>query len=150
MRQRGAASNPLNDAGAGAAGLRSRDPRVLAIASAIVALIDAFAHDGRALGAGRVAAQSAASDTYYTSRKGGPYIPGKSRAWMLRHARTIPGARKIGRDWVIKASDFEAYLVQRDIDRVKGMAGNEATNNTIEALVQEAMRINRMRSHGGT
>ncbi len=128
--------------------LAAGDPRVIAVASAIVALIDAIAGGGASLRAGAAGGQSAPAETYYTSRKGGPYIPGKSRAWMLRQAHSIPGARKIGRDWVIKSSDFESYLVQRDIARARAASGGNGTDLTVEALVEEAMRLNGMRAHG--
>ncbi len=96
-------------------------------------------------GSSPVAPLVAATD-YYTSRKSGPHIPGKSRSWMLRQVRSIPGARKIGRDWVIKVSDFESYLVEQDTARIKKAYGAKAsTDSTDEALVEEAMQINGLR-----
>jgi hypothetical protein len=53
----------------------------------------------------------------YTSRKGGPHIPGKSRAWMLRHIKTMPGSRKVGRDWIIGKDDFDRWAAAHDTAR---------------------------------
>lgn len=53
----------------------------------------------------------------YTSKKGGPHLPGKSRPWMVRNAKTIPGARKVGRDWVVAHADWERWLAEQDARR---------------------------------
>lgn len=56
----------------------------------------------------------AADGETYTTAKGGPLLPGKSRDWMRRNVRGMPGARKVGRDWVIARADYEAWLAARD------------------------------------
>lgn len=53
----------------------------------------------------------------YTTAKRGPHIPGKSRAWMLKHARSMPGARKVGRDWIIGADDYQRWAAAKDAGR---------------------------------
>lgn len=55
----------------------------------------------------------------YTTHKSGPHIPGKTRSWMLRHVQAMPGARKVGRDWTIAASDFDAYAAAKDTSRMR-------------------------------
>jgi hypothetical protein len=37
---------------------------------------------------------------------------------MLEHIRKMPGARKVGRDWVIAPVDYEAWLRAEDARRV--------------------------------
>jgi hypothetical protein len=59
------------------------------------------------LGSGRMA-------DIYTTRKGGPHIPGKSRDWMLRRVKEMPGARKVDKDWQIARTDFEQWLTNQD------------------------------------
>lgn len=53
----------------------------------------------------------------YTTNKRGPHIPGKSRRWMLTHVKTMAGARKVGRDWEIDISDYEAWASTEDARR---------------------------------
>lgn len=36
---------------------------------------------------------------------------------MLRVIKTMPGAQKIGRDWTIRAADYEAWATAEDIRR---------------------------------
>lgn len=71
--------------------------------------------------AARVVAKLAATSTtggdHYTTRKGGPHIPGKSRDWMRRHVKTMPGSRKVGRDWVIRRADYDGWATARDESR---------------------------------
>lgn len=50
----------------------------------------------------------------YTTNKRGPNIPGKSRMWALRNVKTMPGARKVGVDWMIAAADFDAWATAQD------------------------------------
>jgi hypothetical protein len=58
--------------------------------------------------------------TAYTTHKSGPHLPGKTRRWMLDHARNIPGAKKVGRDWVISVEDYEAWCKAEDTRRCAG------------------------------
>lgn len=55
----------------------------------------------------------------YTSSKVGPNIPGKSRDWMLRHIGEIPGAHKVGRDWIVTRVDYERWLTAKDTARFR-------------------------------
>jgi hypothetical protein len=53
----------------------------------------------------------------FTTSKAGPNPPGKSRAWALRNVKTMPGARKVGRDWVISVVDYERWARAQDAAR---------------------------------
>ena len=66
-----------------------------------------------------VALQSApTTTTAYTTAKGGPNPPGKTRAWALRNVKTMPGAKRIGRDWVIPVVDYDRWATAQDANRV--------------------------------
>jgi hypothetical protein len=62
------------------------------------------------------------ADGFYSSRKGAPHLPGKSRRWMLDHAREIPGASKVGRDWVIPHAAYERWRAEQDAARCRATA----------------------------
>ena len=62
----------------------------------------------------RGALPSSAPPVVYTTHKDGPHLPGKTRRWMLEHVKNIPGARKVGRDWLIDASAYRAWLTAED------------------------------------
>ena len=65
--------------------------------------------------AAKVLAKLSAPTTHYsTASKSGTLPPGKSRAWALRNLKLVPGARKVGRDWVVSIADFEAWLSEQD------------------------------------
>ncbi len=66
-----------------------------------------------------VARVGTATKTVYTTSKRGPHCPGKSRDWMLRHIKNMAGARKVGRDWEIDATDFAQWARARDTDRCR-------------------------------
>ncbi|WP_394845236.1 hypothetical protein LZC95_50435 [Pendulispora brunnea] len=51
--------------------------------------------------------------TVYTTSKRGPHAPGKSRGWLQRHIKTMPGARQAGRDWVIDSADYDRWCTSR-------------------------------------
>jgi len=53
----------------------------------------------------------------YTTNKAGPHIPGKTRRWMREHIKSMPGARRVGRDWEISAADYEAWATAEDARR---------------------------------
>jgi hypothetical protein len=36
---------------------------------------------------------------------------------MRRHLKTIPGSRKVGRDWLISKEDYDAWSVAQDRSR---------------------------------
>ncbi len=75
------------------------------------------------LGSGRTA-------DIYTTRKGGPHIPGKSRDWMLRRIKEMPGARNVGKDWQITHADYERWLTERDMTKCKAAARPTGVNKT--------------------
>lgn len=82
--------------------------------------------------AAKVLAKLTAPSDHY-SAKNPP--PGKSRAWALRMLKTIPGARKVGRDWVVSVADFDAWLS----DRTSAPKVVKAKpSNDVEALAEEA------------
>ncbi len=79
---------------------------------------------------------------FYTTSKLGPAVPGKTRRWMLRHVPSMPGASKLGRDWVIRREDFDDWVASRPQSRMRlanstGMRPGLAAD---EALADEALR----------
>lgn len=117
-----------------------------------LAFVDAFAE----LVAEKVLARMQAPTTHYSTRKGATLPPGKSRAWALANLKTISGARKVGRDWVIAAEDYEAWVVKQDTARAaraaaggkpglrRGMPANDAPAD-IEELVEKSLAANGLR-----
>jgi hypothetical protein len=65
---------------------------------------------------------SVPSDGSYSSRKGAVHLPGKSRRWMIDHAREIPGASKVGRDWIVPHSAYERWRAEQDAARCRATA----------------------------
>lgn len=55
--------------------------------------------------------------TVYTTRNGGPHIPGKPPHWTKRNLKRMPGARKVGRDWQITPENYERWLANEDAKR---------------------------------
>ena len=53
----------------------------------------------------------------YTTAKRGPHCPGKSRTWMLKNIRSMPGAKKVGRDWIIGADEYARWAAAKDAGR---------------------------------
>jgi len=86
------------------------------------------------LGSGRTA-------DIYTTRKGGPHAPGKSRDWMLRRVKEMPGARKIGKDWQITRADYESWLAGQDTAacRAAASAPVSVTPNNIRSIAEAAL-----------
>ena len=82
--------------------------------------LDAVLEELAELVAAKVLARMAAPSSHYTTRAGGVHVPGKSRAWALRTLKTIPGARKVGRDWVVSVEAYEAWLTDQDTKRAAG------------------------------
>jgi hypothetical protein len=66
----------------------------------------------------------------YTTNKRGPHFPGRSRRWMLDHIRSMPGARKIGRNWEISATDYEAWKSHEDAAQVRAASGAARRSGT--------------------
>lgn len=72
--------------------------------------------------------------TAFTSAKGGPNPPGKSRAWAARTIKTMPGARKVGRDWVVSVVDYERWVTAQDAARASRFAPKVTTDDERYAL----------------
>jgi hypothetical protein len=75
------------------------------VETALAGLIDALTEE--------VAARLAARNTrpaFYTSNRRGPNLPGRSQLWCVRNMRHIPGAQKVGRDWVLSEEDYAAWV----------------------------------------
>ncbi len=90
--------------------------------------------------AARVLEKLSAAPGHY-SAKNPP--PGKSKAWALRMIKTIPGARKVGRDWIVSVADFDAWLVDRASTPTRTKA---RPSNDVEALAAEAFRAAGLRA----
>jgi hypothetical protein len=86
------------------------------------------------LGSGRTA-------DIYTTRKGGPHAPGKSRDWMLRRVKEMPGARKIGKDWQITRADFERWVTEQDMTSCKAVPPRtvKTTPNNVRDIAEAAL-----------
>ena len=113
--------------------------------SALASVLDELAE----LVAAKVLARMAAPSSHYTTRPAGPHPPGKSRAWALRTLKTIPGARKVGRDWIVSVDAYEAWLTDEDTARCAGKSkgdarqrvGRLASNDTLDVatLVESSL-----------
>jgi hypothetical protein len=91
----------------------------------------------------RLGVRGALADVY-TSAKSGPGIPGKSHRWMLRSMPTMRGAQKVGRDWQITRTAYEAWLRARDTSAVRRVTQTRIPDD--EALADEALRMAGYRS----
>ena len=114
------------------------------------AFLQAFAK----LVAKEILAEMTAPATHYGTRKGATLPPGKSRAWALREMPTMPGAKKIGRDWVIAVSDFDAWVTKEATERAvtasrpglrRGQPANDTPPEDVEALVERSLAANGLR-----
>lgn len=104
--------------------------------------------------AARVVAKLGSCTTHYGSGKTATPPPGKSRSWAVRNLKSIPGAHKIGRDWIVSVEDFDAWSIEQDtarcgkIDRdarqVRG-AAFENDDSDIAALVESSLRGSSLR-----
>jgi hypothetical protein len=79
--------------------LRTQAAALRASANALEAIADEAEREG--------AASPACS---YCTGKSGTLPPGKSRRWLRDHAPAIPGARKLGRDWMVTRVDFDRWV----------------------------------------
>lgn len=84
------------------------------------------------------AAPHGGAPDFYTSSSKGPWPPGKSKRWALRNIRTIPGAHKVGRDWLVSHADFRTWCERRDVAQVKAAAVPTATAKNIAAAALAA------------
>lgn len=82
----------------------------------------------------------AARAVVYTTATSGPHIPGKSRAWSLRNVKHMKGARKVGRDWLIDADAYEAWLSERDEAQLVAPAAND-----VDRLVESGLKASGFR-----
>ena len=84
--------------------------------------------------------------SHYGTGKGATLPPGKTRAWALRNLKSIPGARKVGRDWIVSVADFDAWMVDKASTFAAGAArknrpakrSSGAPSNDVDALAEEA------------
>ncbi len=65
----------------------------------------------------KVLARLAGPTEHYGTSKSAVLPPGKSRAWAVRNVRRIPGAMKVGRDWIVPVAAFDAWLTEEDLRR---------------------------------
>lgn len=79
--------------------------------------LDAVLDDLAERVAAKVLAKLSAPSTHYGTGRAAVLPPGKSRAWALRNLKLVPGAKKVGRDWIVSVADFEAWLTERDTRR---------------------------------
>jgi hypothetical protein len=79
------------------------------------------------------------SDGFYSSRKGASHLPGKSRRWMLANARKIPGARKVGRDWVVPHAVFAQWMADQDAARCRAEAVVPSANLDAHAIAERTL-----------
>ncbi len=106
-------------------------------------ILDAFLDVLAERVAAKIAEKTAGPSTHYGSGRSATLPPGKSRAWAVRNLKSIPGARKVGRDWVVSVDDYEAWLADRDAARFRQGIGEtaRAANDTVdvEALADQAL-----------
>lgn len=108
-------------------------PVHLPVSAALAAVLDELAE----LVAAKVLAKLAAPSSHYGTGRAATLPPGKSKAWALRTLKTIPGARKVGRDWLIAVGDYEAWLTERDAARCTPRP--KKVTSTVEALAEQAL-----------
>lgn len=82
----------------------------------------------------------------YTTAKRGPHCPGKSRTWMLRNVRSMPGAKKVGRDWLISAEDYQRWAAAKDAGRRAVESASPA--NSVDAVTDAFLREAGLRRTG--
>lgn len=98
-------------------------------------------------------ANDASAPEFYTTHKGGPHLPGKSRHWMVRNARTIPGAHKVGRDWIVPRAAYEAWLTALDARQcatATAPAHTTSSTNAHEIALRGLERAGYRPTKGGT
>jgi hypothetical protein len=82
------------------------------------------------------------ADGYYSSRKGSVHLPGKSRRWMREHAREIPGARKVGRDWIVSHEAYVRWLTEQDTARCRAAVVRSPSLEVEARLIAERTLAN--------
>lgn len=86
------------------------------------------------------------NEVVYTAN--GPLIPGKKRSWMLANIKKMPGAYKVGRDWMISATDFDGWRKTEEARRcARGVvklatakADNDQPESAIERIEAQGLR----------
>jgi hypothetical protein len=76
---------------------------------------------------------------FYSSRKGAAHLPGKSRRWMLDHAREIPGARKVGRDWIVPCTAYNRWLAEEDAARCRATTPIHTVDGHARAIAERTL-----------
>lgn len=113
--------------------------------------LDAVLDDLAERVAAKVLERLTAPASHYSTRKGAVLPPGKSRAWALRTLKTIPGARKVGRDWVVSTADFDAWATEKDGESQRNAARRNMprkslvdlrhnVSNDVDTLIAEGLR----------
>ncbi len=74
----------------------------------------------------------------YTTAKRGPHVPGKSRAWMIKNVKVMPGGRKVGRDWIISSDDYQNWAAAHDAGRRRAPA-KAVPASSVEALAEACL-----------
>ena len=132
-----------------AASIRKQLPLGRSRGSAVSALEDVLEELAERVAA-KVLARMAAPTSQYGTGRAATLPPGKTRAWTLRTLKTIPGARQVGRDWVVSVSDFDAWSSDADTARISGKPFPRATGkshghprqnvaNDVDALAEQAL-----------
>lgn len=122
--------------------------------------VDALLDDLAERVAAKVLERLAAPTSHYGTRVGATLPPGKSRAWALRTLKTIPGARKVGRDWVVSAADFDAWAAEKDSEAQRNASRRNmprkslvdlrhSPSNDIDALAEQALQASGFRRARG-
>ncbi len=73
----------------------------------------------------------------YTTARRGPHVPGKSRDWMRRNVRAMPGSRKVGRDWIISSDDYQKWAAAHDVGTRR--VAKVTPSSSVEALAEAAL-----------
>jgi hypothetical protein len=85
--------------------------------------------------------------TVYSSHKEGPHLPSKTRRWMVKNLRFMPGSYKVGRDWLIAPEAYEAWKTAEDTRRqamprsptLRRAAGVESTDRDLIASAERSL-----------
>jgi hypothetical protein len=85
----------------------------------LVALLDVVADRVASRVEDRLVERGLVGATFYTTAKGGALPPGRTRRWLMRNAKLVPGARKEGRNWIVSRTDWEHFAAARDEEQVR-------------------------------
>ena len=84
--------------------------------------------------------------SFYSSARRGPHPAGKSARWCRDHFKTIPGARRVGRDWTISATAFDAWTTAQTRERrMRSVAKLSPRPIDVELEAAEALKAHGVR-----